>query len=157
MRQGVQVCLGSALRLSQPLSGFLARSSFAALFRAATVRDHSSFRDFPSQESRTSFEATGSLAVIRPTVTRKPLESFADRFRSVHEPKLALPLPLPTMDSLFPCRSTRPGPPKLKSPQPSVFAATSPASKRCSSCESVRTDASRPTPAVDPLLGFSPL
>jgi len=29
---------GSALRLSQPLSGFLACSSFAALFRTATVR-----------------------------------------------------------------------------------------------------------------------
>jgi hypothetical protein len=35
---GCHAYLGSALRLSQPLSGFLADPSFAALFRAATVR-----------------------------------------------------------------------------------------------------------------------
>jgi len=37
MRRAVQPRLGSALRFSQPLSGFLADPSFAALFRAATV------------------------------------------------------------------------------------------------------------------------
>jgi hypothetical protein len=37
MRRVIQPHLGSALRFSQPLSGFLASPSFAALFRAATV------------------------------------------------------------------------------------------------------------------------
>jgi hypothetical protein len=37
MKRAVHPRLGSTLRLSQPLSGFLASQSFAALFRAATV------------------------------------------------------------------------------------------------------------------------
>jgi len=56
---------GSALRFSQPLSGFLASSSSTALFRAATVPGHAlSFRAFPSLKSWSSLEATSSLAVI---------------------------------------------------------------------------------------------
>jgi hypothetical protein len=42
--------LGSTLRFFQPLSGFLADSSFAALFHAATVIGIPPFRVFPSQE-----------------------------------------------------------------------------------------------------------
>ena len=45
-----QLHLGSAPRLSQPLSGFLAGSGFAALFHAATVLGIPPFRVFPSQE-----------------------------------------------------------------------------------------------------------
>jgi len=63
-RTGCQTCPGSALRLSQPLSGFLASPGFAALFRAATVREIYSFRAFPSRESRTPLGAVCSLAVI---------------------------------------------------------------------------------------------
>jgi len=37
MRRAIQPRPGSALRFSQPLSGFLANPSFAALFHAATV------------------------------------------------------------------------------------------------------------------------
>jgi hypothetical protein len=45
-----QFHLGSTLRFSQPLSGFLAGSSFAALFHAVTVVGIPPFRVFPSQE-----------------------------------------------------------------------------------------------------------
>jgi len=38
MKQGVTPHLGSALRLSQPLSGFLASPNFVALFHATTIR-----------------------------------------------------------------------------------------------------------------------
>lgn len=71
---------GSALRLSQPLSGFLADSGFAALFRAATNRGVLSFRAFPSQKSRTSLEAAGSLAVIDQRAATHPSEPCHRRF-----------------------------------------------------------------------------
>ena len=38
LRWSVHLHRGSALRLSQPLSGFLARLDFAALFHAAAIR-----------------------------------------------------------------------------------------------------------------------
>ena len=52
---------GSALRFSQPLSGFLARSSFAALFRAATART------FPSElvPHRNRVRLSASLAPLQ--------------------------------------------------------------------------------------------
>jgi len=55
--------LGSALRLSQPLSGFLASSSFAALFHAATVPGIPPFRVFPSPEI--ACPSRGSLAPLQ--------------------------------------------------------------------------------------------
>jgi len=57
------VRLGSALRLSQPLSGFLASSSFAALFHAATVPGIPPFRVFPSLEI--AYPSRGSLASLQ--------------------------------------------------------------------------------------------
>jgi hypothetical protein len=58
-----QLHLGSALRLSLPLSGFLAGSSFAALFRAATVPGIPPFRVFPSQEI--AYPSRGNLASLQ--------------------------------------------------------------------------------------------
>jgi hypothetical protein len=66
---------GSALRLSQPLSGFPASPSFAALFHAAAVRD-SPFRGFPSQESRAP-----------PRAASAPLRSSTD-VPNGHRPRL---------------------------------------------------------------------
>jgi hypothetical protein len=60
---GCHLHLGSALRLSQPLSGFLAGSSFAALFRAATVPGIPPFRVFPSPEI--AYPSRGSLAPLQ--------------------------------------------------------------------------------------------
>jgi len=71
-RRVVQPRLGSALRLSQPLSGFLARPSFAVLLRTAAVPGIPPFRAFPSQESRTPLGATCSLVVIHWRVGRVP-------------------------------------------------------------------------------------
>jgi hypothetical protein len=62
-KQAVISCFGSVLRLFQPLNGFLASSSFVALFHATAVRG-SPFRVFPSQKSCSPLEDTCSLAVI---------------------------------------------------------------------------------------------
>jgi len=51
VRRAVRARLGSTLGFSQPLSGFLAVPSFAALFRAATSSWDPPFRAFPSQRS----------------------------------------------------------------------------------------------------------
>jgi hypothetical protein len=64
LRRVVQAHLGSALRFSQPLSGFLANPSFVALFRATSVPGTPPFRVFPSQKSPASLEAAYSLTVI---------------------------------------------------------------------------------------------
>ena len=63
LETGCQVRLGSALRLSQPLSGFLASSSFAALFHAATVPGIPPFRVFPSLEI--AYLSRGSSAPLQ--------------------------------------------------------------------------------------------
>jgi hypothetical protein len=54
----------SALGFSQPLSGFLAKLCFAALFHAATVPETLPFRVFPSRRSRIPLGTTCSHAVI---------------------------------------------------------------------------------------------
>jgi hypothetical protein len=71
MERVVHAHPGSALRLSQPLSGFLATPSFAALFHAATVP-----RIFPSESSphRNRAPLPGSLVLpygYPPSVLRR--------------------------------------------------------------------------------------
>jgi hypothetical protein len=81
MKWVVQAHIGSALRLSQPLSGFLAHPDSTALFRAAAVPGIPPFRVFPSQESRTPLGATCSLAVVHERAgTRLPGPCYR-RFR----------------------------------------------------------------------------
>jgi hypothetical protein len=84
MRRAVRSRLGSALRLSQPLSGFLAHPSFVALFRATTVPGIPPSEFFPSQRSRTPLEAAGSLAVIHRRAVARWTSPFADRFPDFH-------------------------------------------------------------------------
>jgi hypothetical protein len=81
MKWVVQAHFGSALRLSQPLSGFLAHPDSTALLRAAAVPGIPPFRVFPSQESRTPLGATCSLAVVHERAgTRLPGPCYR-RFR----------------------------------------------------------------------------
>jgi len=117
VRWVVQTRLGSALRLSQPLSGFLALPSFTALFHAATVCGIPLFRAFPSTKiAFTPLEAASSLAVIHqradprrsppcrlrfrltPALSRSCLASPADYGLPFHEPKLASRLSWATRD-----------------------------------------------------------
>jgi hypothetical protein len=103
--------LGSALRLSQPRSGFLARPSFAALFRAATVPGIPPFRGFPSQEiarpSRGSSAPLQSSTSVRGRTTldrSPPVSPTPTRSRGCLVPPT-------TMGSLLVRRGAPPGPP----------------------------------------------
>jgi hypothetical protein len=76
--------IGSALRFSQPLSGFLADPSFVALFHAINRSWDPPFRAFPSRRSRTPLGAAGSLAVIHRRAWTRRASSFASGFTDVH-------------------------------------------------------------------------
>jgi hypothetical protein len=112
MKRAVLSLSGSALRLSQPLSGFLARSSSTALFRAATVPGHLPFRAFPSQRSCAPLEATGSLAVIHPGARVRYVVTFRLLFHRLPRSRRSCQDPQPTMGSL----STYPEGPVSRSP-----------------------------------------
>jgi len=107
MRRAIRSHLGSAHRLSQPPSGFLAVLSFEALFRASTVPgilplEHSLRTDRAPLSRPLCF-----LAVIHPraetccpsalsppfsptsTLSRSCLDPTGDYGRSFHKPKLA--------------------------------------------------------------------
>ena len=148
--------LGSALRLSQPLSGFLAHPSCVALFRATTVPGIPPFRGFPSQEI--AGPSRGSLAPLqsstrvrsRTTFARSPLVSpTSTRWRGCLVPPEA-------MSSLSARRSEPPGCPERGSRARSLPLA-SPASK-LRSLPRVRSRPGRVSSrrSADPLLGFCP-
>jgi len=73
--------LGSALRLSQPLSGFLAVPSFAALFHAATVRGILPSEVSPRPKSRTPLGAACFLVVIHLRADSMPRDPCHRRFQ----------------------------------------------------------------------------
>jgi hypothetical protein len=67
---------GSALRFSQPLSGFLAHPSLRPCFVPKPFLGFSPFRGFPSQESRTPLGATCSPVVIHQRAGTHPRRSY---------------------------------------------------------------------------------
>jgi len=78
---GCHAHLSSALRFSQPLSGFLADPSFAALFRAATVLGFALLQSFPLAQSRAPLSRpAGSPAVIRRRAETHPRPPYHRRF-----------------------------------------------------------------------------
>jgi hypothetical protein len=97
--QPSQAHSGSALRLSQPLSGFLARSNFAALSRAAAAQTFP-FRARPSQESCSPLGVTSSPAVIHPRA-ESHLPGFSPAVSPTTAPKRSSLDPRPTMSPLF--------------------------------------------------------
>jgi hypothetical protein len=103
LKRAVLSLSGSALRLSQPLSGFLAHSSPTALFHAATVPRHLPFRAFPSQRSCTPLEATGSLAVIHPGARARYHVTFRLLFHRLPRTRRSRQVPQQTMGSLSTC------------------------------------------------------
>jgi len=101
--------LGSALRLSQPLSGFLAGPSFVALFRATTVPGIPPFRGFPSQEI--ARPSRGSLAPLQLSTHVRGRVSF-DRSPAVSSTPTrsrGCLVPPTAMSSLLARRSGPPG------------------------------------------------
>jgi hypothetical protein len=146
---------GSAHRLSQPPSGFLARPSFAALFRAAAIPGMLPFRGFPSRRSRTSLEAASSLAVIHQRFETNPSRPCQRRFHRHPRSRAAAWIPR-RLWAPFPHAEARfPVPLGLKRYH-RLIPPASPTSKPYSLRESVRTSLRGPKPAVDPLLGFFP-
>jgi hypothetical protein len=153
---GCHLRLGSALRLSQPLSGFLASASFVALFHATASSWDPPFRVFPSQRARTPLEAACSLAVIhqrsethRPTSYR-PRFRRRPRFHAVAWFPRELWAPFPQTECLLPgCPGSR----TVKRTHPAsftCFGALFPLRIRSYSAQVA------PNRAADTLLGFSP-
>ena len=108
---------GSALRLSQPLSGFLANPSSAALFRAATVPG-----TLPSERSprRDRLPLSGQLGF--PAVIHRRAETHASTpyrpwFHRRPRERVRLDSPT-TMGSLSPSRSPSPGHPGCRATGP---------------------------------------
>lgn len=117
MSRAVHSRLRSALRLSQPLSGFSATPNFVALFRATVLLEVSPFKAFPCRRSRTPLGATCSLVVIhRPRRTNLPnliSAGFPCRPRRNVLAKVP-PTPMSSLSSRQ--KGTRPGPPGLERP-----------------------------------------
>jgi len=84
MRWLVQSRLGSALRLSQPLSGFLAGPKDRGLISCHSRSWDPPFRAFPLRRSRTPLEAACSLAVIHRRAEARRASPFVARFTDVH-------------------------------------------------------------------------
>jgi hypothetical protein len=151
-----QLHFGSALRFFQPLSGFVANSSFVALFRATTVWG-SPFRVFPSQESRTSFKAAFAPFGYLPTCRNAPVQALLPPVSptSMSENTVAwllrrLKVPFPHTEVCFPVA--------LGSIERShLVSACFTRFEAFSSCESVRTAPSCPETTVVTLLSFASL
>jgi hypothetical protein len=147
---------GAALRLSLPLSGFQASSSFTALFHAAAVRD-SPFRGFPSQKSRAPPRAACSLAVIHRRAEWPPPAPYHRRFPRL--PRCWAQLPDSPDDYGIPfhaLESTLPGPPGPKRRNPSCSVSFTRFEALILLRVRSRSAEVAPDPAVAPLLGFRP-
>jgi hypothetical protein len=156
MRRAVHSRLGSALRFSQPLSGFLADPSFAALFRAATVpgippsecsprKDRAPLSRPPCipcryQPSCVSVPPASLLPLVSPTPTpsRSCLDPHSGYRFPFHEPKSTSRLPWATSDGTTTFRQLH----RLRSLDPSA--------------SPFLTKPGCPDLAADPLLGFFP-
>jgi hypothetical protein len=154
MRRVVRSHLGSALRLSQPLSGLPADSSSTALFRAATVPGLPSFRSelSPRKRSRTSLEAAYSPAVIHRRAEDAPPET---RHATPVSPTPAPPcscLDPPRARAPFRRASPLPGRPGSRAALAAPFRQLHLLRSLRPSCESVLTATSYPATEADALL-----
>ena len=154
MKRTTRFRSGSALRFSQPLSGFLASSSSTALFRAATVPERP-LQSVPltkiANPSRGRMLPRGypPASSCAPPATLTPRFPRLPRTSAVAWFPRRLEASFPRAEARFPVtlghgRSSRPTP------------LASPTSKRSSLRESVRGDASFPSPPAVALLGFCP-
>jgi len=156
MRRAVHARFGSALRFSQPLSGFLADPSFAALFRAAAEPGILPSESSPRRDRAPLSRPLCSPAVIHrralacyprpychrfrqtPTLSRSCLDPPSDYRLPFHEPKSASRSPWATSNGTATSRQLH----RLRSFDP-------PASP-------FLPKPGCPGLAADPLLGFFP-
>jgi hypothetical protein len=156
MKRAVQPRSGSALGFSQPLSGFLARPSFATLFRAATVPGI-----LPLERSPRKDRAPLSRPLCSPAVIHLRAEPYCPSALSPPvSPTPALLTQLPgSLERLWTPFSPAEArfPVVLGSAQQNRFIPpASPTSKRLSPHESVRNQRGLPRPWWPLLLGFFP-
>jgi hypothetical protein len=102
---------GSALRFSQPLSGFLAGTSSTGLFHPAAIPGLPPFRVFPSRRSWSPLEATSSPAVIHRRARARRSLPFTSGFPDAHAVTRGCLVPPLTMGSLSPGSRLAPGHP----------------------------------------------
>jgi len=155
VRRVVRPRLGSALGLSQPLSGFLATSSFAALFRAATVPGI-----LPSELS----PRRDRLPLSRPPCSLAVIHRRAEVHRPVRSPPVSS-TPTPSRSCLNPHGGYEL---HFVGPKPASLSLWVPSSRTTSFCQlhllrSLHPPASPfthrpgcPVRAADTLLVFSP-
>jgi hypothetical protein len=147
--------LGSALRLSQPLSGFLASHELRS-----PVSYYNRSWDPPSELSPRRERAPLSRPLLPcshpPTCRDAPPVALSPPVSPTSTPSRGCLVPPTTMGSLSANRNAS-FPFALDHLQRSrLFPPASPASKSCSPCESVRTGLGCPAPAAVALLGFRP-
>jgi len=108
---------GSALRLSQPRSGFQASLCFAALFRAAAVPG-TSLQRFPL--ARIAHPSRGRLLPCShpPALSDEPSESLLPPVSPTPTLARSCLVPLTTMGSLSTRRNALPGPPGTRATEP---------------------------------------
>jgi hypothetical protein len=115
------VRLGSALRLSQPLSGFLASSSFTALFRAATVRGVLPSEVSP-RKNRAPLSRPLASAVIHRCARTYPFALYHRRFHRRPHPRVRLPGFPDDYEVPLTHRGALPSPSELERAEPSCSA-----------------------------------
>jgi hypothetical protein len=124
MRRAVHSRLGSALRFSQPRSGFLADPSFAALFHAATVPGILPSESFPHRDRVPLSRPPSSLAVIHRRALASHPSPYYHRFHQL--PRFHAVAWIPTAAISFHSvnRSPlpgHPGPRATEPPRPASF------------------------------------
>jgi hypothetical protein len=118
MRRAVHSRFGSAHRFSQPLSGFLADPSFAALFRAATIPGILPSECFPRKDRAPLSRPPCSLAVIHPRALAshsRPYYHWFHRLPRFHAVAWILPAAIGFLSTN---RSPHPGHPGSRATEP---------------------------------------
>jgi hypothetical protein len=124
MRRAVHSHLGSARRFSQPLSGFLANPSFAALFHAATVPGILPSECFPRRDRVPLSWPPCSLVVIRRRALASCSRPYYHRFHRL--PRFHAVAWIPTAATGFHSMNRspfpgHPGPRTAEPPRPASF------------------------------------
>jgi len=118
VRRAVHSRLGSALRFSQPLSGFLADPSFAALFRAAAIPGMPPSECFPRRDRAPLSRPLCSPAVIHRRALARCPRPYHHRFHRRPRFHAVAWIPTAAIGSLFTNRSPLPGHPGTRPTEP---------------------------------------
>jgi hypothetical protein len=119
VKGAVRSPLGSALGFSQPLSGFLAGLSFAALFHAATVTGTLPLELSPHKDRLPLSRLHAPLQLFTGVLKRTARLPYRHRFHRLPRFHAVAWIPPETMDALFTNRSSLPSCPGLRAAESS--------------------------------------